>query len=375
MVVRQETAVRDSVAPLGATGPAPGPGGVWRRLRTRPAALASGGVLAVLVAAALAAPLLTALAGQDPYAYHGDLVDSARGGAPHGAFGGASGAHWLGVEPGTGRDLFALLLHGARVSLLVAAGATLLQVAVGLAVGLAAALGGRWADRLLSRVTDVMVALPMLVLAIALTTVVPGDFPRPLLLVLVMGLLGWGGVSRVVRARTMALRGLDFVAAARLGGSGRLRVARRELLPSLAAPVLTYAAILLPSNIVLEASLSFLGIGVKPPTPSWGQLLSTATTWYRADPAYVLLPSGLLFVTVLAFTVLGDAVRAALDPREASRLRVGTRGERAQRPLEGGESADVGTQLAGIGATSAGTGTQLPRTGAESPVTHEEKTP
>ncbi|AZM50746.1 peptide ABC transporter permease [Streptomyces sp. WAC 06738] len=310
-------------------GPAAGARGVWRRLLRRPAAVAAGAGLALLVLAALAAPLLTALSGQDPYTYHDDLLDSAGGGAPEGAFGGAGGEHWLGVEPGTGRDLFARLLYGARVSLLVAAGATVLQITIGLAVGLAAALGGRWADQLLSRATDVMVALPMLILAIALTTVVPAGFPRPLLLVLVMGGLGWGPASRVVRAQTLTLRRLDFVAAARLGGSGPLRVARRELLPSLAAPVITYAAILLPTNIVLEASLSFLGIGVKPPTPSWGQMLSTATTWFRADPAYVLLPSALLFLTVLAFTVLGEAVRVALDPREASRLRVGTRKESA----------------------------------------------
>ncbi|MDT9686311.1 ABC transporter permease [Streptomyces sp. TRM76323] len=302
------------------TAPPPGARAVWRRPRGRPAALAAGAVLAALVAAALAAPLLTAAAGQDPYTYHDDLIDSASGGAPVGAFGGAGADHWLGVEPGTGRDLFARLLYGARVSLLVAVGATAVQVAAGVAVGLAAALGGRWADHLLGRVTDVMVALPALVLAIALTTVVPPDFPRPLLLVLVLGALGWGGVSRVVRAQTLALKGLDFVAAARLGGAGRWRVARRELLPSLAAPVITYAALLLPGNIVAEASLSFLGIGVRPPTPSWGQMLSTASTWFRADPMYVLLPSGLLLVTVLAFTVLGDAVRAALDPRGASRL-------------------------------------------------------
>ncbi|MFJ9509704.1 ABC transporter permease [Streptomyces sp. NPDC101754] len=299
-----------------------------RRLRGRPSAVAAAGVLALLVLLALTAPLFAHLTGQDPNAYHDELVDSARGGVPIGSFGGISADHWLGVEPGNGRDLFTRLLYGARISLLVALGATVVQVLIGIAAGLAAALGNRFVGRFVGGLTDVMIALPMLVLAIALTAVVPPDFPRPLLLILVLGLLGWGSTARVVRAQTLALRGLDFVEAARLAGNGTLRVARRELLPSLAAPVITYAAIMVPSNIVGEASLSFLGVGVKPPTPSWGQMLSGAQTWFRADPAYVLLPAGLLFVTVLAFTVLGDAVRTALDPREGSRLRVGTRKER-----------------------------------------------
>jgi peptide/nickel transport system permease protein len=296
---------------------------VWRRLRTRPSAVVAAVVLVLLVVLALAAPLLAGLEGQDANTYHDGLVDSARGGVPTGSFGGVSADHWLGVEPGTGRDLFVRMLYGARISLLVALGATLVQLAIGVAVGLAAGLGNRLLDTFLSRVTDVMVALPFLVMGIALTAVIPADFPRSLLLILIIGLLNWGGTSRIVRAQTLTLKELDFVAAARLGGSGRLRVARRELLPSLAAPVITYASILLPSNIVTEASLSFLGVGVKPPTPSWGQMLSSAQTWFRADPMYVLLPSGVLFVTVLAFTVLGDAVRTALDPREASRLRIG----------------------------------------------------
>ncbi|MFJ4919603.1 ABC transporter permease [Streptomyces sp. NPDC088725] len=301
---------------------------VWRRLRARPSAVVSGIVLVLLVVLAIAAPLLAALEGQDVNAYHDSLVDSARGGVPVGSFGGVSGDHWLGIEPGTGRDLFVRLLYGARVSLLVALGATVVQLAIGVAIGLAAGLGNRLLDSFLSRVTDVMVALPMLVLGISLTAIVPSDFPRPVLLILFIGLLGWGGTSRIVRAQTLSLKQLDFVSAARLGGSGRWRVARRELLPSLAAPVITYAALLLPSNIVTEASLSFLGVGVKPPTPSWGQMLSSAQTWFRADPTYVLLPAGLLFVTVLAFTVLGDGVRTALDPRAASRLRIGRRASR-----------------------------------------------
>lgn len=297
-------------------------------MRRRPAALTAGGVLALLVLLALAAPLLAQLTGQDPNAYHDDLVDSARGGVPLGSFGGISADHWLGVEPGTGRDLLTRLLYGARISLLVALGAVVVQTFVGVGVGLAAALGGRFSGQLIGRFTDVMIALPMLVIGIALTAVVPPDFPRPLLLILIIGLLDWGGTARMVRAQALALRGLDFVDAARLAGRGRLGIARRELLPSLAAPVITIAAIKVPTAIVAEASLSFLGVGVKPPTPSWGQMLSSAQTWFRADPTFVLLPAGLLFVTVLAFTVLGDAVRTALDPREGSRLRVGTRKER-----------------------------------------------
>ncbi|MFD6973342.1 ABC transporter permease [Streptomyces sp. NPDC059949] len=324
-----ERPVPAAVPPPG--GAAPGAGTarqVWRRLRRRPAAVAAAGVLALLVLLALTAPLLAQLTGQDPNTYHDDLVDSARGGVPIGSFGGISADHWLGVEPGTGRDLFTRLVHGARISLLVALGATAVQILVGVSAGLAAALGNRFAGQLIGRFTDVMIALPMLVLGIALTAVVPPDFPRPLLLILIIGLLDWGGTARMVRAQTLALRDLDFVDAARLSGNSTLRIARRELLPSLAAPVITLAAVKVPTAMVAEASLSFLGVGVKPPTPSWGQMLSSAQTWFRADPAYVLLPAGLLFVTVLAFTVLGDAVRTALDPREGSRLRVGTRKER-----------------------------------------------
>ncbi|WP_419997638.1 ABC transporter permease [Streptomyces boninensis] len=298
---------------------------IRRRLRARPSAVAAAAVLALLVLLALAAPLLAALEGQDANTYHDSLIDSARGGVPHGSFGGVSADHWLGVEPGTGRDLFVRLLYGARTTLLVALGATALNLAIGTAIGLAAALGNRFLETLLSRATDVMLALPMLVIAMALTAIVPEGFPRPLLLILVIGFLHWGGTSRIVRAQTLTLKNLDYVAAARLGGSGRLRLARRELLPSLAAPLTTYGALLIGINIVIEASLSFLGVGVKPPTPAWGQMLASAQTWFRADPMYVLLPSALLFVTVLAFTVLGDALRTALDPREAGRLRVGTR--------------------------------------------------
>ncbi|MFH9427228.1 ABC transporter permease [Streptomyces sp. NPDC017615] len=318
-LVAVEAAGADIAAPA-----ASGARQFWRRLRAQRAALVAAAVVALLVLVALAAPLLTAVEGQDPTTYHPGLIDSARGGVPVGPLGGISAEHWLGVEPQTGRDLFARLVEGARVSLGVAFAATLIQVLIGVTVGVAAAMGSRWIDQLLSRVTDIIVALPLMIMALALLAVVPASFPRPVLVALVIGLIAWGNVAKIVRAQTLTLKGLDYVAAARLSGWGAVRVARRELLPGLAAPVITYAALLVPTNISAEAALSFLGVGVKPPTPSWGQMITAADVWYQAAPQYLLFPAGALFTTVLALTVLGDGVRTALDPRAASRLRIGT---------------------------------------------------
>ncbi|AGL18196.1 ABC transporter permease [Actinoplanes sp. N902-109] len=285
-------------------------------------AFATGAVIAgVMVLVALTAPLLARLAGQDPTTFHNELLDSARGGVPIGRLGGLSGEHWLGVEPGTGRDLFARVVHGAQVSLGVALSALVVQLLIGVGVGVAAGLGGRYADAALSRLTDLTLAFPQLVLAIALLAVVPQSWPRPVLLAVVIGVLQWGGTARITRGETLTLKTRDYVAAARVSGASPWRVARREILPGLAAPVLTYAALVLPTNMVTEAGLSFLGVGVRPPTPSWGQMLSSATTWFRADPMYVFVPGGLLFLTLLAFVLVANGVRRVIDPRQSEVLR------------------------------------------------------
>ncbi|CAL9296468.1 ABC transporter permease [Streptomyces sp. SudanB182_2057] len=310
----------------------PGARQFWRRLRAQRAALVAAVVVALLFLVALAAPLLTALEGQDPTTYHPALIDSARGGVPIGSFGGASADHWLGVEPQTGRDMFARLVYGARVSLGVSLAAMLVQVVLGVAVGVAAGLGNRWVDLVLSRITDIFVSLPLMIMALALLAVVPDGFPRPVLVALILSLVaGWSTMAKMVRAQTLALKNLDYVSASRLSGWSTWRTAVRELLPGLAAPVITYAALMVPANISAEAALSFLGVGVKPPTPSWGQMLTSADVWYQAAPQYLLLPALALFVTVFAMTVLGDGVRVALDPRAASRLRVGTGRKREAR--------------------------------------------
>jgi peptide/nickel transport system permease protein len=283
--------------------------------------VAGAAIALLMVLVAITAPLLAALAGQDPTTYHDSLLDSARGGVPLGRLGGISADHWLGVEPGTGRDLFARVVYGARTSLGVAVGATVLEVLLGLLVGTAAGLGGRWADAVLTRVVDLVLALPVLVIAISLLAIVPPDWPRPLLLAAVIAVLGWGGTARITRSETLTLRTRDYVAAARLSGAGWFRIARREILPGLTAPVLTYAALLLPANMVVEAGLSFLGVGVRPPTPSWGQMLSSATTWFRADPMYVIIPGTLLFLTLLSFVLVANGLRRALDPRRSEVLR------------------------------------------------------
>lgn len=291
---------------------------IGRRLRRQPEAVVGLVVLGVLVLVAVAAPLITWLEGADPNTFHHELVDSALGGVPKGSWGGVSADHWLGVEPGTGRDLLARVAYGARVSLGVALLATVLQVTLGTLIGLSAGLGGRWADAVLGRVTDVSLAFPGFMFAIALLGIVPTSVPRPLVLAVVLGVLGWAGVARVVRGQALSLRTMDYVTTARLYGASGARIAWREVAPGLASTLITYAALMLPGNVAAEAGLSLLGIGVREPTPSWGAMLTSARTWFRPDPMYVIVPSLCIFATVLAMSLLADGLRKALDPRAES---------------------------------------------------------
>ncbi|MFE2703051.1 ABC transporter permease [Streptomyces mirabilis] len=293
----------------------------WERLKRDKLALTGGIVVLVLIVIALLAPVIANLVGQDPDVYHENLIDPLFG-TPTGSLGGISGDHLLGVEPVNGRDIFARILYGAQISLLVGFLSALVAVVLGTVLGILAGFFGGWVDATISRVMDGLLAFPQLLFIIALVSVMPnemlglsGSSVRVFVMILVIGFFGWPYVGRVVRGQTLSLREREYVEAARSLGAGRFYILFKELLPNLVAPIIVYTTMMIPTNILTEAALSFLGVGVKPPTASWGQMLSTAIDYYDSDPMYMVVPGVAIFITVLAFNLFGDGVRDALDPK------------------------------------------------------------
>ncbi len=294
----------------------------WRRLKRDKVALGGAVFLVFLILVAIFAPLIVKLRGYPPNEFHPELIDPATGGLPIGPRGGQSWDHLMGVEPVNGRDIFSRVVYGARISLIIAFLATLLSVAIGTTLGTIAGFLGGWVDSLISRVMDIFLAFPLLVFAIALAGVIPdsafglsGDALRISLLIFIIGFFSWPYIGRIVRGQTLSLREREFVDAARSLGARTPYILFKELLPNLLAPILVYATLLIPSNILFEAGLSFLGVGVQPPTATWGGMLSDAAQWYQIDPWFMLWPGLAIFSTVLAFNLFGDGLRDALDPR------------------------------------------------------------
>jgi peptide/nickel transport system permease protein len=287
----------------------------WLRLRRDRVAMTGGVIVLLYFVMAIAAPLLARLEGQDPYTYHIGLLNGDAGGAPNGALGGISGTHWFGVEPTTGRDLFAVVVYGARTSFLIGIAATFLAVGLGTATGLVAAYFGGWVDTVLGRFMDVMFGFPALIFMISLGILAPPSFPRPLLLILVIGFFGFPYFGRVIRGQTLSLIRREFVDAARSLGAGAGHIIVKQLLPNLLAPIIVFATLTIPGMIGAEASLSFLGVGIPPPTPDWGRAINDAVDWFQTDLMYLLFPGGALFLAVLAFNLFGDGLRDAFDPR------------------------------------------------------------
>ncbi|MEO6996620.1 MAG: ABC transporter permease [Terracoccus sp.] len=293
----------------------------WMRLKRDKVALAGAFFVVFLIVCAIFAPVIVNLLGHDPNEFHQDLVDADLQ-IPTAPLGGISWDFLFGIEPINGRDLFSRVLYGSQISLLIAFLATLLSVAIGTTMGVIAGYFGGVIDTLISRTMDIFLAFPLLVFALALAGVIPdsafglqGDALRIAVIIFIIGFFNWPYVGRIVRGQTLSLREREFVDAARSLGARTPYILAKELLPNLLAPILVYATLLIPSNILFEAALSFLGVGVQPPRASWGAMLADAAKWYQVDPWFMLPPGLAIFFTVLAFNLFGDGLRDALDPR------------------------------------------------------------
>ncbi|WP_049576347.1 ABC transporter permease [Nonomuraea sp. SBT364] len=292
----------------------------WMRLRRDKVALAGGITVILLVLIAIFSTPIINLIGHPPLEFHQDQIDQSTL-LPKGDFGGMSGEYLLGVEPVNGRDIFSRIVAGAWISLLIGILATLVSVVIGTVMGVIAGYYGGWADQIIGRLMDVFLAFPLLVFAIALAGVIPdkgfgleGNGLRIAMLVFIIGFFSWPSIGRIVRGQTLSLREREFVDAARSLGARNGYILFREILPNLMAPILVYATLLIPTNILFEAALSFLGVGINPPTPTWGGMLSEAVRFYTL-PHFVLFPGLAIFITVLAFNLFGDGLRDAFDPR------------------------------------------------------------
>jgi peptide/nickel transport system permease protein/oligopeptide transport system permease protein len=293
----------------------------WMRLRQDKVAMAGGIVVILLILVAIFGPYLV----QNPLTYHENLIDPTFS-RPYGTLGGISTAHPFGVEPITGRDLLARVVNGARVSLVIAFLSTALAVGIGMVMGVVAGFFGGWVDSVIARAMDIFLAFPLLVFAIALVGVVPssafglsGNSLRIGLLIFVIGFFAWPYMGRIIRGQTLSLREREFVDAARSLGARGPYILFRELLPNLVGPILVYSTLLIPTNILFEAALSYLGVGIIPPTPSWGGMISDAVNngIYSVDPMYMIIPGLAIFITVMAFNLFGDGLRDALDPKSS----------------------------------------------------------
>ncbi|WCC80503.1 ABC transporter permease [Cutibacterium equinum] len=303
-----------TVTPTAAIDPDTGvPSGAWSRLRHNGSAMFGAVVVGLTTLVAILATPITRAMGLDPYSY--DLSTLEASGLPSGAMGGISAAHPFGVEPQTGRDLFAIVIEGTRTSFLIGMGATILSMIIAIIVGVTAGYFGGWWDGLASRGTDVILGFPQLVFMIAISAVIPATAPRVTVMVLIIGLLGWPSTARVLRSQAMSMRSRTFIRASQAMGASHLHIVVRQMLPNLVATIIVFTTISIPGKIGAEAALSFLGVGVTPPTPSWGRSIGSAVNWVSTDPWYLLFPGGALFLVTLAFNLFGDGLRDAIDPR------------------------------------------------------------
>ncbi len=294
-----------------------------RRLRHDPVSIFAFSVLVLLVlAAAVGGPLAAHLTGHSPNEQFANAL--AINGRPLGIMQrtylandqvhNPHGSLFVLGADSLGRDVLVRVLYGARISLLVAVAATALALVIGVSLGLLSGYLGGWIDSVVNRLTETAMAFPNLLLAVGIAVVIG---PGLLNVVIIIALFTWYYPARIVRSATIATKRMTFVAAARSVGARPRRILLVHLLPQVWGPLLVYGTSIIANNIIFEAGLSYLGVGVPPPTASWGQMLSDAVTsnMYQADFTLALAPGLALVLTMLAFNLLGDGIRDALDPK------------------------------------------------------------
>jgi peptide/nickel transport system permease protein len=288
----------------------------WRRFKADRVAMISAAIIIFMIIVAIAAPLVVKLLGLP-----GPNVNDTAALDVFGSPTGPSAAHPFGVDE-LGRDVLSRVIYGARVSLEVGIIGTFIATAIGTVFGLLAGFYRGWVDTLLMRAVDVFLSFPVLVLGLGIGAAcgVRGCLsgliePGLGTVIFIIALLSFTYIARIVRGQVLSLREKEFVEAARSLGASNNRILFREILPNLMAPLIVYSSLLIPTNILLEAALSFLGVGIRPPEASWGQMIADATPTFNTAWWYMVFPGAALLITVLAFNLLGDGLLDALNPR------------------------------------------------------------
>jgi ABC-type dipeptide/oligopeptide/nickel transport system permease subunit len=278
----------------------------WQRLRRDRVAMLSLVVIGLIVAVAVFAPVFSSITGHPPNEQY-----RRTGLSPDGLPRPPSSTFWLGTDD-LGRDILVRIAYGARISLGVGVAATAITVAVGVVVGLVAGLFGGFTDTVLARLVDVILSVPFLLVAIALVSITG---PSLTITILVIGFFSWASVARIVRGQVLSIKEREYIEAATSLGAGSLRIMFVDILPNVLAPVIVYTTLLIPVVIVAQSTLSFLGLGLSPPTADWGGMLSEAQGYYTTSWWFIVFPGVALLVTTLAFNLFGDGVRDAFDPQ------------------------------------------------------------
>jgi peptide/nickel transport system permease protein len=298
----------------------------WMRLKRDRTALTSAIILAVAMIVGLSAPLIQRITGISPTDPFTELLSDFAA-VPLGYLGGISADHPLGIEPGLGRDILMQLVYGLRTSLFIAFAAAAISTTIGVLMGVIAGYARGWLDSFLSWVIDLVLAFPFLIFALAAIPVVENRFFEPRegippgfrvgIIIATFAIFNWTGTARLVRGQVISLREREFVEAARASGASTAHILLRQLLPNIWAPILVTVSLNVPAFITAEAALAFVGIGVTEPTPDLGRMIFNSIAYISADPMYTFVPGVTIFALVLAFNLLGDSLRDALDPKSS----------------------------------------------------------